>query len=123
MAFGQSTGPAANHRQMAELLELLQQEGYAGYRDARGPMGFNQRQGNGKFTADEADEFITQLQEQHEGREAAPEPATPEKRAAKPTAKPAEKPAARKKMTLRDIPDEILVKEMQRRGWTLTKDD
>ena len=118
MAFGQSTGPSASHRQMAELLELLQQEGYDNYRDARGPMGFNQRQGNGKFTSGEADEFITQLQEQNEGGDEPPAPTAPKKRAAKPAAKP----ALRKKTTLRDIPDEILIKEMRRRGWTVSKD-
>ncbi|MCP5028261.1 MAG: hypothetical protein GY929_18445 [Actinomycetia bacterium] len=123
MAFGQSTGPAASHRQMAELLELLQQEGYDGYRDARGPMGFTQRQGNGKFTSGEADQFIAQLHQQNEDGGDPPQPVGPAKSAAKPAEEPAGKPAPRKKTTLRDIPDEILVKEMRRRGWAVSKED
>ena len=61
MAFGQSAGPAASHRQVAELLELLQNAGHADFKDARGPMGFNQRQAAGRFTADEAQALIDQL--------------------------------------------------------------
>jgi len=63
MAFGQSAGPAASHRQVAELLELLQNAGHADFKDARGPMGFNQRQAAGRFTADEAQAVIDQLQQ------------------------------------------------------------
>ena len=48
---------------MRELTELLHAAGHADFRDARGPMGFTQRQANGKFTRDEADEFIAALQE------------------------------------------------------------
>ena len=62
MAFGQSAGPAATGRQVKELLELLVNLGHADFRDARGPMGFNQRQAGGRFTADEAAELIDQLQ-------------------------------------------------------------
>ena len=68
---------------MAELLSLLR-EGFDRYRDVRGPMGFAQRQGNGKSTADEAEEYIAQLLERAERRRrrrvgrsaAAPEAAT-----------------------------------------------
>jgi hypothetical protein len=63
MAFGQASGPPASGRQVKELLELLQAAGHADFRDARGPMGFSQRQAAGKFTAQEATEFIEQLQE------------------------------------------------------------
>ena len=58
MTFGQSSGPPASHNQMRELTELLQAAGHSDFRDTRGPMGFTQRQANGKFTRDEADEFI-----------------------------------------------------------------
>ena len=54
MEFGQSWGPPASHNQMRELTELLQAAGHSDFRDARGPMGFTQRQANGKFTRDEA---------------------------------------------------------------------
>jgi hypothetical protein len=62
MAFGQSSGPPATGKQLNELLELLEAAGHSDFRDARGPMGFTQRQAGGKFTRDEADEFIEQLQ-------------------------------------------------------------
>ena len=41
----------------------LQETGYEGFRDARGPLGLTQRQGGGKFTRDEADTLIAQLQD------------------------------------------------------------
>jgi hypothetical protein len=63
MAFGQITGPPATARQMRELSELLGTAGHAGFRDARGPMGFSQRQAGGKFTCGEAQAFIDQLEE------------------------------------------------------------
>ena len=62
MAFGQSSGPPATGKQMRELLELLVAAGHRDFRDARGPMGFTQRQAGGKFTRDEADAFIEQLE-------------------------------------------------------------
>lgn len=40
----------------------LAEAGHSDFRDARGPMGFNQRQAGGKFTRGEADAFIEQLQ-------------------------------------------------------------
>ena len=115
MAFGQPTGPPAGHRQMAELLGLLQEEGFDGYRDARGPMGFTQRQGNGKFTSDEADAYIARLYEQAElrDREDLAPPVTPQ-------------PPARRKLSatervLRDAPDDALAAELERRGWQTTR--
>ena len=63
MAFGQQTGPPASARQVRELLELLKEAGHSDFRDARGPMGFTQRQAGGKFSRDEAAAFIDQLQD------------------------------------------------------------
>ncbi|MGO9342158.1 MAG: hypothetical protein ACLP6E_06515 [Acidimicrobiales bacterium] len=63
MAFGQQSGPPASSRQIRELLSLLKDAGHDGFRDARGPMGFTQRQAAGRFTRDEATGFIEQLQE------------------------------------------------------------
>ena len=63
MAFGQQSGPPASSRQVQELLGLLQGAGHRDFRDARGPMGFTQRQAGGRFTRDEADEFIARLQD------------------------------------------------------------
>jgi hypothetical protein len=110
MAFGQSAGPPASHRQVQELLELLQNAGHTDFRDARGPMGFTQRQAGGKFTVDEAAAFIDQLQEaEHateEAGEAAPVRAKPERLSAT-------------ERTLRGLPAEALAAELQRRGWAV----
>lgn len=67
MAFGQSLGPPATGKQVSELLELLAAVGHSDFRDARGPMGFTQRQASGKFTRDEAEAFIEQLETEVHG--------------------------------------------------------
>lgn len=107
MAFGQSSGPQAPGRMINELLELLNAAGHTDFRDARGPMGFTQRQAAGKFTASEAEAFIEQLQEaQHRGEIAdAPivEKLTPAEEA------------------LRATPDAMLAAELQRRGWIVVE--
>ncbi len=110
MAFGQSSGPPATHSQLRELTELLQAAGHSDFRDARGPMGFTQRQANGKFTRDEADEFIAAL---HEAVHETPEPA--------PAASVKPKPDRRKQASaqLEKFSDEQLAAELQRRGWVV----
>ena len=106
MAFGQPTGPPATRRQVQELLTLLEGAGHVDFRDARGPMGFTQRQAGGKFTAAEATAFIDQLEaEEHAGGQAAPEAVVPAPRLT----------AAER--TLRSMRDEQLAAELQRRGW------
>ena len=95
MAFGQQPGPPASARQVQELLALLREAGYSDFRDARGPMGFNQRQAGGKFTRDEAEALIEQLQEA--GGDAPPSAA------------------------LRDVPAQELAAELQRRGWIVVE--
>jgi hypothetical protein len=62
MAFGQQQGPPATARQVQELLVLLQEAGHSDFRDARGPMGFTQRQAGGRFTRSEAEELLERLQ-------------------------------------------------------------
>jgi hypothetical protein len=109
MAFGQASGPPASQSQMRELIALLQAAGHSDFRDARGPMGFTQRQANGKFTRDEADEFIAAL---HEAAEGAPEPpAVP--------ARPTPTQRARSGAPLATFSDEQLAAELQRRGWVV----
>jgi hypothetical protein len=107
MAFGQHAGPPASARQVQELLALVQDAGYADFRDARGPMGFTQRQAAGKFTRDEAQAFIDQLQEAAHAEGQPPAPA----------AHPARLSAAER--ALRDLPAEALAAELQRRGWVV----
>jgi hypothetical protein len=106
MAFGQQSGPPATAKQVQELLDLLQAAGHTDFRDARGPMGFTQRQANGKFTRDEASAFIEQLQGEAEGDEPAADAPVTERLSAADRA-------------LRRIPTEALAAELQRRGWVV----
>ena len=137
MAFGDASGPPANGRQLRELLELLEAAGHSGYRDARGPMGFTQRQASGKFTSSEADEFIEQLQTEIHGdgppagshappvtrsppsASATPRPASPRPPTADIPRKAAPgRPTERATPTaLAAVATEDLAAELQSRGW------
>ncbi|MGI9643810.1 MAG: hypothetical protein ACR2O6_00705 [Ilumatobacteraceae bacterium] len=107
MAFGQQSGPPATARQVRELLALLNAAGHTDFRDARGPMGFTQRQSNGKFTRDEADAFIEQLE--HDVEDGSTPPPEPVARLS----------AAERKV--RELPDDVLAAELQRRGWIVAE--
>jgi hypothetical protein len=108
MAFGQQAGPPASRREVQELLALLQDAGHSDFRDARGPMGFTQRQAAGKFTRDEAAAFIARLQEaEPPGEPAAPRPPSPTVSAVE--------------QVLRRMPAEQLAAELQRRGWVVVQ--
>ena len=113
MAFGQQQGRPASAKQVQYLLALLQAAGHEGFRDARGPMGFTQRQAGGKFTIDEASAFIDQLTSASEAADGVvPAPA--------PSAAPATAAPPKTVRSIRDIPDDRLVAELERRGWTVT---
>ncbi len=115
MAFGQPSGPPASAKQLQELLALLHAAGHSDFRDARGPMGFTQRQAGGKFTRDEADAFIAQLHEWAEiaeNADALPTPATPSVRSVSPKKTAAER-------SLKSVPSEVLAAELQNRGWVV----
>jgi hypothetical protein len=132
MAFGQQSGPPATARQLQELLALLQQAGHADFRDARGPLGFTQRQGNGKFTRDEAEALIEQLQAELDAAEASSDPGfdsgtktdTDGAEAMRPR-KPAPSPPSARlssaEQALRRMPTERLAAELQRRGWIVVE--
>jgi hypothetical protein len=113
MAFGQPAGPQASARQIQELLVLLQEAGHTGFRDARGPMRFNQRQAGGKFTRDEVEAFIDQLQA--EGDAADTGDGTPLPTASTPT-----RMSAAEKV-LQTLPAGELAAELRRRGWTVSE--
>ena len=98
MAFGQASGPPASSKQVQELLALLREAGHTDFRDARGPMGFTQRQAAGKFTRDEAEAFIEQL------RGEADDDADGDGDAA-----------------LRSVSTAALAAELQRRGWIVVE--
>src|ERR1700728_1102409 len=106
VAFGQQVGPPASAGQLQELLALLKEAGHESFREARGPMGFSQRQGGGKFTRDEATEYIDRLQAVESGEESA-------------VVVPASRLAT--EQLVRRMPDEQLVAELKRRGWTVVK--
>ncbi len=111
MAFGQQSGPPATHRQVKDLMDLLNNAGHLDFRDARGPMGFTQRQAGGKFTADEAQAFIDQLQEAEYASETGEAPPAPQ---------PAQK-LTKTEAALRKLPAETLAAELQRRGWIVAE--
>src|SRR5207302_8330253 len=107
MVFGQQPGPPASAKQVQELLKLLKVVGHSDFRDARGPMGFTQRQAAGKFTRDEAAELIGQLQQtEFEG-------------SATVAAAPAVSVSPTSQL-LRRVPAEELAAELQRRGWIVS---
>jgi hypothetical protein len=105
MAFGQQMGVPASRQQLQTLLELLQAAGHTDFRDARAAMGFNQRQGGGKFTRDEAEAFIEHLQ-----NDEAPDAEAPVVRTARLSAT---------EVAIRKLPAEALAAELQRRGWVV----
>lgn len=107
MAFGQQAGPPASARQVQELLGLLHEAGHADFRDARGPLGFTQRQAAGKFTRNEVAGFLEALQAAR-GDEEAPGTVAP----------PAERASAG---SVRRMPAEVLAAELRRRGWTVVE--
>jgi hypothetical protein len=107
MAFGQQQGPPASAKQVQELLTLLQEAGHSDFRDARGPMGFTQRQAGGKFTRTEVDLFLERLRDAEPGSDT-----------------PVEVPTWRRyprEEVLRDIATEHLAVELRRRGWTVVE--
>ncbi len=115
MAFGQQSGPSASAKQVQELLSLLHDAGHSDFRDARGPMGFTQRQAGGKFSREEADAFIEQLQNEAEEQSVEqPAPVASTKSAPKPRATAASTALAK-------IPTPQLAAELQRRGWIVVE--
>jgi hypothetical protein len=111
MAFGQQSGPPASAKEIQRLLTLLQEAGYSDFREARGAMGFNQRQGGGKFTRDEVATYIEQLETMEGASDGVAEVGS-----APPRANPAEKLSS-VEQALRRVPAEKLAAELQRRGW------
>jgi hypothetical protein len=122
MAFGQQAGPPATGRQVQELLTLLHGAGHDDFRDARGPMGFTQRQAAGKFTRDEADAFIGRLQETESDSQGADSGASRwrQRETPAPPARSTSRPASPGR-SLSAVDTPRLVAELRRRGWTVTE--
>jgi hypothetical protein len=108
MAFSQQSGPPASHKQVEELLSLLKEAGHTDFRDARGPMGFTQRQAGGKFARDEAAAFIDQLlgAESSDGNTVLVAPTWRQ---------------STQEQMMHSLPSEQLADELRRRGWTATE--
>ena len=111
MTFGKPTGPPASAQQMRQLSDLVRSAGHEDFRDARGPLGLNQRQAAGRFTRDEAEELIERLEAESAGDPAPPVVKQP---GPQPKLSDAERRA-------RDLPDSILAAELQRRGWIVVE--
>lgn len=107
MPFGQQSGPPASAKQVKELLNLLNEAGHSDFRDARGPMGFTQRQAAGRFTRDEANAFIERLQDSGTDGET-------------PAVAPDWRQSAQEQL-IRHLPAEQLAAELRRRGWSVTE--
>lgn len=132
MAFGQPAGPPASASQLQRLAALLQAAGHSDFRDARGPMGFTQRQAAGKFTRDEADAFIEQLEQADDGPEDGGSPSHRTVPATGREARSAPPPIAtpgtssvgalsKTEQALRKVPSPMLAAELQRRGWVVVQ--
>lgn len=132
MAFGQSAGPPASHRQLQQLTELIHAAGHTDFRDARGPLGLNQRQAGGRFTRDEADALIVALELDATRAEAAadaapvaPESSAPDAAAPSGASTPTPRlPIVDRRHTalvnrLHELPADVLAAELQRRGWVV----
>ena len=112
MAFGQQAGPPATYRQVQQLTDLILAAGHVDFRDARGPLGLNQRQAGGKFTRDEAEALIERLE-----AEAGPEAL--DATDAPPRPAPLSRRDAERIAILKKMPDDALAAELQRRGWVV----
>lgn len=120
MAFGQQSGPPATARQVQQLTALLHAAGHTDFRDARGPLGLTQRQAGGRFTRDEADELIARLESEADAGGGA-DPASPDEAPAQVAASSDryDRREAQRIAALRQMPDEALAAELQRRGWVV----
>ncbi len=107
MAFGLQAGSPASPKQVQALLTLLKDAGHSDFRDARGPMGFTQRQAAGKFTRDEAAALIDRLQDAGSDGGAPVVVATSR--------------LSGQEQIIRHVPAETLAVELRRRGWTVMK--
>jgi hypothetical protein len=120
MSFGQQSGPPASPKQIAQLLDLLNSDGFD-FATARHRYGFTQRQARGKFTGPEASEYIERLtREAEEAENADGTGSSPAVRFDDPAAVRAQQRIdTQRDALLRGIPAEVLADELERRGWAV----
>lgn len=118
MAFGQQPGPPATARQVRQLTELVVAAGHTDLRDARGPLGLNQRQAGGRFTREEADDLIARLEAEAEG-EGGADTVAPRDPGVTASATRFDRREAQQRQVLAGMPAEVLAAELQRRGWVV----
>jgi hypothetical protein len=104
-------GPPASARQIAYLLALVQKAGHGDFKEARIPLGLTQRQAEGKFTSKEASALIDVLVA-NEG-ELGDGPTGAQLSAA-------QRLEAERATLLAGMPANLMVEELERRGWTVS---
>ena len=114
MTFGQQSGPPASQKQLDYLLSLLEAEGYD-FATARHRYGFTQRQARGKFSIGEAKDTIDRLVAQAEEGDPGAEIVFDDPKAIKAQ----QRLDIERSALLRGVPAEVLVDELQRRGWAV----
>ena len=128
MSFGQTASPASA-KQVQYLLALVKKAGHTDFRDARGPLGFTQRQAGGKFSRTEAAALIDQLlaaptaEDDAGGDDAGGDASATEghPRAGLGSRVFAEDRLATERATiLQGMPADLLVAELERRGWQVS---
>lgn len=120
MSFGQQSGPPASAKQVKYLLSLVEKAGYTSFRDARGPLGFTQRQAGGKFTKGEASALIDRLLANPEGIGGSEEGTSPPAGPKASELSVGEGLEREQAALLRGVPAGIMAGELERRGWTVT---
>lgn len=113
-----ASGPPASTKQIAYLASLLEKVGYASFREARHPMGLNQRQAGGKFTVQEASSLIDQLLNTDASPDATAS-ATGDAETDIAIDAANEKIRATQATMLRGVPADLLSDELMRRGWSV----
>lgn len=118
MAFGQPMGPPAGQRQIERLRELLAERGFDSFREARHRLGLTQRQANGRFSIEEADELIERLEAGLQVADSAgvqlPDGVVGGESVARRARERRRKVQA---TSIVDIADDVLADELVRRGW------
>lgn len=117
MAFGQAAGPPAAAKQVEQLAGLLEERGFASFKEARHPFGLNQRQAAGKFTTGEVAELITRLESEADERATSPDAVAGPVAGVAADDGAARRRRAREEEVAAKIHAEVLATELVNRGW------